>query len=264
MLDFIKSKKYIIIDSMLFQKPEVDVERHAEMRMRRVFPVSLEGSIKASYEEALKKLKEATELERQAYQLTMERAILEHRLSIWDWLGKNFDQLSRALTSGSYEDAKSLIEQIRQEAQRRYQEEQQLLKQVQSGQSVSASIKTPVFTGSSGGSYVSSKAVSQPTQPSGSLQTQPSGSSQQPPLPIVLSYLEGLSKRTGQTYIVSAKEYGATGGYYVVTPQGGMSTASPEKVLNQTYQPLFFSPGSPANVPAFNPFQQSGFYNPFR
>jgi len=255
MLDFIKSKKYIIIDSMLFQKPEVDVERHVEMRMRRIFPVSLEGSIKESYEEALKKLREATELERQAYQLTMERAVLEHRLSIWDWLGKNFEQLSRALTSGSYEDAKSLIEQIRQEAQRRLQEEQQLLKQVQSGQSVSASIKTPVFAGSSGGG-------SSQTQPSGSSQTQPSGSSQDliKQRDELLRQLEQQSKQTGQTYIVPAKSFGATGGYYIITPQGGYSSLVPYPPTQTTYKPLF----SPANVPTFNPFQQSGFYNPFR
>jgi hypothetical protein len=263
MLDFIKSKKYIIIDSMLFQKPEVDVERHAEMRMRRVFPVSLEGSIKASYEEALKKLREATELERQAYQLTTERAILEQRLSIWDWLGKNFDQLTKALTSGNFENAKSLIEQIQQEAQRRYQEEQQLLKQVQSGQSVATSIatsiKTPVFTGGSGsGSYVSS----QPTQPSRSSQTQPSGSSQDltKQRDELLKQLEQQSKQTGQTYTVPAKSFGAIGGYYIVTPQGGYSSLTPNPPTQTTYKPLF----SPANVPAFNPFQQSGFYNPFR
>jgi hypothetical protein len=236
---------------MLFQKPEVDVERHAEMRMRRVFPISLESSIKAGYEEALKKLKEATELEKQAYQLTTERAILEHRLSIWDWLGKNFDQLTQALTSGNFENAKSLIEQIQQEAQRRYQEEQQLLKQVQSGQSVATSIKTPVFTGSSGGgSYVSS----QPTQPSGSSQDLTKQRDE------ILRQLEQQSKQTGQTYVVSAKSFGATGGYYVVTPQGGYCSLTPNPPTQTTYKPLF----SPANVPAFNPFQQSGFYNPFR
>jgi hypothetical protein len=236
---------------MLFQKPEVDVERHAEMRMRRVFPISLESSIKASYEDALKKLKEATELEKQAYQLTTERAILEHRLSIWDWLGKNFNQLTQALTSGNFENAKSLIEQIQQEAQRRYQEEQQLLKQVQFGQSVSTSIKTPVFTGSSGGgSYVSS----QPTQPSGSSQDLIKQRDE------LLRQLEQQSKQTNQTYVVSAKSFGATGGYYIVTPQGGYSSLTPSPPTQTTYKPLF----SPANVPAFNPFQQSGFYNPFR
>jgi hypothetical protein len=236
---------------MLFQKPEVDVERHIEMRVRRVFPISLESSIKASYEEALKKLREATELERQAYQLTMERAILEHRLSIWDWLGKNFDQLTKALTSGNFENAKSLIEQIQQEAQRRYQEEQQLLKQVQSGQSVATSIKTPVFTGSSGGSYVSS----QPTQSSRSSQAQPSGSSQDliKQRDELLRQLEQQSKQTGQTYVVPAKSFGATGGYYIVTPQGGYSSLTPNPPTQTTYKPLF----SPANVPAFNPFQQS-------
>jgi len=236
---------------MLFQKPEVDVERHVEMRVRRVFPVSLEGSIKAGYEEALKKLKEATELERQAYQLTTERAILEHRLSIWDWLGKNFDQLSQALTSGSYENAKSLIEQIRQEAQRRLQEEQQLLKQVQSGQSVANVLGTPTFSG--GGSYV----ASQPTQPSGSSQDLIKQRDE------LLRQLEQQSKQTGQTYVVPAKSFGATGGYYIVTPQGGYSSSVPNPPTQTTYNPLFSS-ASPANVPAFNPFQQSGFYNPFR
>jgi hypothetical protein len=240
---------------MLFQKPEVDVERHAEMRMRRVFPISLESSIRAGYEEALKKLKEATELEKQAYQLTTERAILEQRLSIWDWLGKNFDQLTQALTSGNLENAKSLIEQIQQEAQRRYQEEQQLLKQVQSGQSVANVLGAPTFVGES---YVSSRVVSQPTQLSGSSQDLIKQRDE------ILRQLEQQSKQTGQTYIVPAKKFGATGGYYVITPQGGMSTASPEKSLNQPYQPLFSSPSSPANIPAFNPFQQSGFYNPFR
>jgi len=239
---------------MLFQKPEVDVERHIEMRVRRVFPISLESSIRAGYEEALKKLKEATELEKQAYQLTTERAILEHRLSIWDWLGRNFDQLTQSLTSGNLENAKNLIEQIQQEAQRRYQEEQQLLKQVQSGQSVANVLRAPTF----GESYVSSRVASQPAQPSGSSQDLIKQRDE------ILRLLEQQSKLTGQTYVVSAKEFGATGGYYVITPQGGVSTASPEKSLNQPYQPLFSSPSSPANVPAFNPFQQSGFYNPFR
>jgi len=239
---------------MLFQKPEVDVERHAEMRVRRVFPISLEESIKAGYEEALKKLKEATELEKQAYQLTMERAILEHRLSIWDWLGKNFDQLSQAITTGNFENAKSLIQSIQEEAMKRYKEEQDLLKQVQSGQSVANVLRT-----FGGRNYVSS----QPTQPSGSLQTQPSGSSQDlvKQRDELLKQLEQQSKQTSQTYVVPAKSYGATGGYYIVTPQGGYSSSVPSPPPAQiTYKPLF----SPANVPAFNPFQQSGFYNPFR
>jgi len=238
---------------MLFQKPDVDVERHVEMRVRRVFPISLESSIKAGYEEALKKLKEATELEKQAYQLTTERAILEHRLSIWDWLGKNFDQLTQSLTSGNLENAKNLIEQIQQEAQRRYQEEQQLLKQVQSGQSVANVLGAPTIVGES---YVSSRGyvASQPTQPSGSSQDLIKQRDE------LLRQLEQQSKQTGQTYAVPAKTFGATGGYYVVTPQGGYSSLVPAPPAPTTYKTLF----SPASVPAFNPFQQSGFYNPFR
>jgi len=247
--------------SMKFKPPEIDVERHVEMRIRRVFPISLESQLRQSYEEALRKLKEATELEKQAYQLTMEKAILEHRLSIWDWLGRNLGELSNALTSGNYESAKSLIQAIQEEAKKRWREEQYLLSKVKSGESVSDRVGIPNFgqIRSSGGGTV---ITSQPTQPSGSLQTQPSGSTQNPieQRNELLRRLELQSRQTGQTYVVSAKDYGATGGYYVITPQGGYSTTTPTTQGFSTYKPLF----SPANVPAFNPFQQSGFYNPFR
>jgi len=248
---------------MKFKPPEIDIERHVEMRVRRVFPISLESQLRQSYEEALRRLKEATELERQAYQLTMERAILEHRLSIWDWLGRNLGELSNALTTGNYESAKSLIQAIQEEARRRWQEEQNLLNKVRSGESISDKIGVPSFTrtipsSSSGGIVI----TSQPTQPSGSLQTQPSGSTQNPieQRDELLRRLELQSRQTGQTYVVPAKDYGATGGYYVITPQGGYSSITPTTQGFSTYKPLF----SPANVPAFNPFQQSGFYNPFR
>ena len=128
MLYFIKYKINKILIGMMFKPHEIDVERHMEMRIRRVFPVSLEESLKQSYEEALKKLRDATELEKQAYQLTMEKAILEHRLSIWDWLGKNLGELSNSLTSGNYESAKSLIQAVQDEIKRRWREEQYLLK----------------------------------------------------------------------------------------------------------------------------------------
>ena len=250
---------------MLFKPHEVDIERHVEMRVRRVFPISLESQLRQSYEEALRRLREATELEKQAYQLTMERAILEHRLSIWDWLGRNLGELSNALMSGNYESAKSLIQAIQEEARRRWQEEQYLLSKVKSGESVSNKIGVPSFTRTIPSSSSSSGGIvitSQPTQPSGSLQTQPSGSTQNPieQRNELLRQLELQSRQTGQTYVVSAKDYGATWGYYVVTPQGGYSTTIPTTQGFSTYKPLF----SPANVPAFNPFQQSGFYNPFR
>ena len=147
---------------MKFKPPEIDIERHVEMRVRRVFPISLESQLRQSYEEALRRLKEATELERQAYQLTMERAILEHRLSIWDWLGRNLGELSNALTTGNYESAKSLIQAIQEEAKRRLREEQYLLSKVKSGESVSDRVGIPNFgqIRSSGGGI-----SSQPTQP---------------------------------------------------------------------------------------------------
>ena len=249
---------------MQFKPPEIDVERHMEMRIRRVFPISLEASLRQNYEEALRKLREATELEKQAYQLTMERAILEQRLSIWDWLGKNMNELSKALTEGNYENAKSLIEAIQEEAKRRWREEQYLLTKVQSGESISTQIGAPTFTRTASSSGGGAVITSQPTQPSSSVSrvTQSEGSKNLTSTRNeVLSKLETQAKQTGQTYVVSAKDFGASGGYYVVTPQGGYSTAFPPATQGfSSYQPLF----SPARVPAFNPFQQSGFYNPFR
>ena len=250
---------------MLFQKPVVDVERHVEMRYRRVFPISLEGSIKASYEEALKKLKEATELERQSYQLTMEKSILENRMSIWDWLGKNFSSLSVALTSGDYENAKILVEEIQKEILKRYQDERDLLNKVNAGQSVLSNVptvqivQTTSYTGSSPTFMIRTPSTSPSTQ-------QVLTSTSQSPENTILKELESKAKQTGTTYVAMNPQ----GGYLVITPQGGYSTTTPEKLIQQlqvpqqTPQKSYTSLFSPASYPAFNPFQQSGFYNPFR
>jgi hypothetical protein len=266
---FIKYKTNKILIAMIFKPPEIEVERHMEMRVRRVFPINLESSLRQSYEEALRKLKEATELEKQAYQLTMERAILEHRLSIWDWLGRNLEELSKSLMTGNYESAKSLIQAIQEEAKRRLREEQNLLDKVKSGESVSTQINAPIITRTSSSSNLSSGftrsgssgvvITSQPTQPSSQAVSQTT-QSYVDRRNEVLSKLDIQAQQTGQTYVVSAKDFGATGGYYVVTPQGGYSTATPVTQGFSSYQPLF----SPTRIPAFNPFQQSGFYNPFR
>ena len=241
---------------MLFQKPVIDVGKHIEMRYRRVFPISLEGSIRARYEEALKKLREATELERQAYQLTMERNILESRLTVWDWLGKNLAVLSESLTSGNYEQAKSLIQAIIQEAQRKYAEEQKLLQEVQSGKPVlssGASVSTPSIVYIQPQQKTTQKTTSvsqtQQTQQTQNQQTQSQQVQQtqtQPPW-------QGVIKTTPTVQTP----------WYLTYP----SVTAPPTQFSTSYTPIFGgtqTASSPANYPAFNPFQQSGFYNPFR
>jgi hypothetical protein len=237
---------------MLFKPPEVDVGRHIEMRIRRVFPISLESALKQSYEEALRRLREATELEKQAYQLTMEKAILEHRLSIWDWLGKNLGELSEALTTGNYESAKSLIQAIQEEAKRRSREEQYLLSKVQSGKSVSSQIGTPSFPRS----FVDSGVASQPTQPSSNV-TEPTV--YRPPVNITSVPAEKPSPLPSPNYptVQPAPSAVKTS---ISEAEWRNITSSLQPANFSTYKPLF----SPTQIPAFNPFQQSGFYNPFR
>jgi len=247
--------------SMKFKPPEIDVERHLEMRIRRVFPISLESQLRQSYEEALRRLKEATELEKQAYQLTMERAILEHRLSIWDWLGRNLGELSNALMSGNYESAKSLIQAIQEEARRRWQEEQYLLSKVRSGESISDKIGVPTFSRSwnSGGGI-----SSQPTQPQTSV-VEPivyrptvniTSVPVERPNPLPPPSYPTVQPAPQATPITSSLVRTS-----ISEAEWKNITSSLQSAQNfSTYKPLF----SPANVPAFNPFQQSGFYNPFR
>jgi len=235
---------------MLFKKPEIDIEKHIEMRVRRVFPISLEGALRASYEEAIRKLREATELERQAWQLATEKSILESRLGIWNWLGASLDTLARALTEGSYEDAKTIIEQIRSEVLRRHQEEQQLLERINRGESVlptySSSSPSPIRV------YTTTSTTSSTTQSTSTPSTTTTRD--------LFSELESQAKKTGETYVVPASSVtpGASG-YYVITPQGGYSTPFPPTTTTTTTKP-----SQPSYIPAFNPFQQSGFYNPYR
>jgi len=230
---------------MMFKKPEIDVERHIEMRVRRVFPISLEGALKAKYEEALKRLKEAVELERQAWQLATEKSILESRLGIWNWLGTSLDVLAKALTEGSYQDALSVIDQIRNEVLKRYQEEQQLLERVNKGERV-------LSTYSSSSSYAPIKVyTSTTTSTTTTSTTQPTSTTTN-----ILSTLEAQARKTGETYVVPASTVSpGAQGYYVITPQGGYSTKD---------YPTTTKLSSPSYIPAFNPFQQSGFYNPYR
>jgi len=244
------------------------------MRYRRVFPISLEGSIRASYEEALKKLREATELEKQAYQLIMEKNVLEGRLSIWDWLGKNLAVLSESLISGNYEEAKSLVQFIMQEIQRKYAEEQELLQKVQSGKSVISSISTPstviVYVKTSSRGSSSQTSESQQTSSGESQQTSSGGVSQAP------GSQQTQTQQTQQTQTQQTQFRPPWEGVIlsnVQTPSTQFSTpytsifaGTRTASIYPSFSPFSISVGTQtASIyPGINPFQQSGFYNPFR
>ncbi|MCS7106068.1 MAG: hypothetical protein NZ942_02010, partial [Candidatus Aenigmarchaeota archaeon] len=145
----------------MFQPHHIDVERHLEMRFRRVFPVSWEAGLKQSYQEALKKYQEQVELEKELWALQTEASVLSQRVNIFDIMKKNFGTLEEALERGDYEAARQLVSSIRAEIEERLSEEEPLL-QRKLQEAKSKGISVPTYTVPS---YTKVKVDPQPKQP---------------------------------------------------------------------------------------------------
>lgn len=224
---------------MVFQPHVVDVGRHVELRMRRVFPVSWEAGLRESYQKALEKYQQQVELERQLWQTMTEASVLRNRIDILNWLRLNLDELTKALSAGDVAGASSLIEQLKAEVERRkakeealYQERASKLPEQPKTYTVGSSI---IYTPSS---------TATTTQQTTTTTSQP-----------VYRYGQAYVTEKGGVIREVVVENKVTG-YEAVNPQGqGISTAYWSEAVKWANQ----TPTQPASL-----FGGNRFYNPFR
>lgn len=193
----------------LFAKPEIDVERHIELRMRRVFPVSWEAGLHQRYQEALKEYQAQQEFLKEFFDLQARANVLGNRVDIFSWLKRNLTTIEEAVEKGEYTVTRDLLRELRALVESEESKSQKELESV-------------ISTAKSKGIEISISSVpSPPPQPT-----------QQP-----------VVKEKPETYIVPTSGnkyyyYPSTG--TLVDPQRGLaySTAYPEKMVVQLEKPV--------------------------
>lgn len=241
-----------------FQKPVIDIEKHIEIRRRRLFPISWELEIGKSYEEKLMQFAKQVEAERKYWEAVAEINVLANRTSLFNYFRSILSEIFSDLQRGEYEIASSKLSSLLQEIERKEQEERALLETKASRSNISApiistpSISIPQTTISPPSTTTTTTSTATTTSQATTTTSQPTTTSR-----ITETRTTIYSDSYGRRIVEVRGQYGTY--YEAYHPRyGGVSTLSLRDAYNWigvSYNPFGSAFGGSSLLPTFNPFR---------